>query len=36
MIGWPFSFSVVSENATSCAVSALPSWKRASGRSEKR
>ena len=36
MIGWPFSFSVVSDQATSCAVSALPSWNFASGRSRKR
>ena len=36
MIGWPFSFNVFSENATSCAVSGLPSWNFASGRSRKR
>ena len=27
MAGWPFVFSVVSENATSSAVIGLPSWK---------
>ena len=26
MIGWPFSLSIFSENATSCAVSRVPSW----------
>ena len=34
MIGWPLSFSVVSDQATSCAVSGVPSWNFASGRSE--
>ena len=32
MAGWPFSFRIASEKATSRAVSGEPSWKRASGR----
>ena len=36
MIGWPFSFRIVSEKATSCAVSGVPSWNFASGRMKKR
>ena len=36
MIGWPLSFSAVSDHTTSCAVSGVPSWNLASARKEKR